>query len=553
MTINNLISRWNNSALSYDIPAGFAVFLVSLPLSLGIALASGAYLFSGLIAGIIGGLIVVPLSGSRLAISGATAGLSVIVLTAINKLGFNEFLMAVILAGILQIGLGCLRAGVIAYYFPSAVVNGVLTGMGIILILKQIPHALGYDKDYEGDFAFLQNDDYSSFSELLHMVNFISPGALIIAVLSLTVLLLWERPTIKRSTLFRWLPSPVVATLTGVLLNHLYMIYLPVLALSANHFVTIPETSSIQELIKHLHSPAYQAWQHPGVYTTAVTLALVASLESLLAVEAIDKLDPYRNKTSVNRELLAQGVGNIMSGLLGGLPLTMVVVRSSFNIQAGAKTKLSAFVQGLLLLLTCLLVPHWLNEIPLASLAAILLVVAYRLARPVVFKTMYKAGYYHFVPFCLTIVGLVLTDLLTGIIIGLVIALIAILLENYKAAFYFRELHIGNKIILRLAEHVSFLNKANIQKTLEQLPEKSEVVIDATRAKYIDYDVYEMINEFSNEAKLKNIALTIKNLRGYGSLPPLSNARPPTFDTQQALTPSAVLTILKEGNEHFCQ
>jgi MFS superfamily sulfate permease-like transporter len=537
--------------LKSDIPAGVAVFLVAVPLSLGIALASGAPLFAGLITGIMAGLVVAPLSGSPLGISGAAAGLAVIVLSSIQELGFNAFLLAVIVAGILQILLGVLRAGVISYYFPSSVVNGLLSGIGIILFLKQIPHALGYDRDYEGDFSFVQSDDYSSFTELLNMLDFVSPTAVVITAVSLVLLVLWEQPFVKRHRFFQLFSGVLMTVLAGVAINQYLQQQQPEWALSGGHLVMIPVMTTLADVISQLHAPDFGAITQPRVYAAAVTLAVVASLETLITVETVDKLDVYKRATPANRELVVQGIGNIAAGLIGGLPMTQVLVRSSINVQSGAKTKAAAFIHGLLLLLTVIFIPAWLHKIPLASLAAILLVAAYKMARPAIFKTMYKAGMYHFVPFCATILGLVFTDLLLGLAIGLSAALFSILLENYKSSFYFQQFRIGNKIILRLAEQVSFLNKANIQQTFAQLPPQSEVVIDATRCKYIDYDVYEIIEGFRQEAALKNIKLTIENLRGYGSLPPVTHARPPTHDAQQALTPAAVLAILKEGNEHF--
>jgi MFS superfamily sulfate permease-like transporter len=537
--------------LKCDIPAGIPVFLVSIPLSLGVALASGAPLFSGLITGIIGGIIVAPLSGSSLGISGAAAGLAVIMSAVISELGFNAFLLAVVLAGIMQIMMGLIKAGVIAYYFPSSVINGMLSGIGIIIFLKQIPHAMGYDRDYVGDLAFFQTDSFSSFSELSHMLGFISPVAMLIAIISLIALVLWEQPVMKKQRFFQLFQGVLVAIVAGVLTNQTLHYFYPELALSGNHLVMIPVLQNTGDLLSQLHYPDFSQLGNPAIYLTAITLALVASLETLLSVEAIDKLDAYKRVTPTNRELIAQGIGNISSGLLGGLPLTQVIVRSSINSQSGAKTKASGFIQGLLMLLTVIYIPTVLNKIPLASLAAILMVVGYKLARPDVFKTMYKAGLYHFVPFCVTIFGLVFTDMLTGMGIGLTAALFSILLENYKSAFYFNESHIGDKTLLRLSEHVSFLNKANIQQTLEQLPDYSEVIIDATRSKYIDYDVFEIIENFKIEAQRKHIKLTIENLRGYGVLEPVENARAPTYDTQQALTPAKVLTLLKEGNERF--
>ncbi|MGR8998465.1 MAG: bifunctional SulP family inorganic anion transporter/carbonic anhydrase [Gammaproteobacteria bacterium] len=551
----NASPKVNNSGLlanlKYDLPASIAVFLIAIPLSLGIALASGAPLFSGLIAGIISGIIVAPLSGSSMGISGPTAGLAIIVLSAIEELGFNGFLLALVVAGVFQIVMGLARAGVIAYYFPSSVINGMLSGIGIILFLKQIPHAMGYDRDFEGDTSFFQPDSYSSFSELINMLDFSSPAAIMISIISLAILILWEQPFMKKYRFFQLFHGVLIAILTGVLINQGLQNFYPGLALSGNHLVMLPVLQKPSDLLTQLHYPDFSQFGNPAIYLTALTVAIVASLKTLLSVEAVDKMDPYKRVTSANRELIAQGIGNACCGLLGGLPLAQVIVRSSINIQSGAKTKASGIITGLLLLFAVITIPTLLNKIPLASLASVLLVVGYKLTRPKVYKSMYKAGMYHFIPFCVTILGMVFTDLLIGLAIGLTTALFSILLENYKSAFYFNESHIGNKTLLRLSEHVSFLNKANIQQTLEQLPDYSEVVIDATRSKYIDYDVFEIIENFKIEAQRKHIKLTTENLRGYGVLDPVENARAPTYDTQQALTPAKVLALLKEGNERF--
>jgi carbonic anhydrase len=537
--------------LKYDLPAGIAVFLIAIPLSLGIALASGAPLFSGLIAGIISGLVVAPLSGSSLGISGATAGIAVIVWAAIDKLGFSGFLLALVLAGVFQIIMGLSKAGVIAYYFPSSVINGMLTGMGFILFLKQIPHAMGYDLDYEGDTSFYQADSYSSFSELAHMVDYSSPAAVFIALVSLAILILWEQPFMKKQRFFQLFKGALVAIVAAVLINEGLQNFYPELALSGNHLVMIPVLNSTRDLLDQMHAPDFSQLGNPAVYLTALTLAVVASLKTLLSVEAVDKMDPYKRVTPTDRELIAQGIGNFCSGLVGGLPLAQVIVRSSIGVQSGAKTKATAVIGGLLLLLAVTFIPTLLNKIPLASLASVLLMVGYKLIRPKVFADMYKAGMYHFIPFCVTILGMIFTDLLFGLVIGLIAALFSILLENYKSPFYFNESHIGNKTILKLSEHISFLNKANIQQTLERLPDHSEVVIDATRSKYIDYDVFEIIENFKIEAERKHIKLTIENLRGFGVLEPVKNARALTYDTQQSLTPAKVLALLKEGNQRF--
>ncbi len=537
--------------LKCDVPAGIAIFFIAIPLSLGIALASGAPLFSGLIASIIGGLVVAPLSGSALGISGAAAGLVIMMITDIEKFGFTTFLCVVILTGLFQILMGLAKMGSIAHYFPSSVIKGMLSGIGIIIFLKQIPHAVGYDRDYEGDLEFFQSDNYSSFSELSHMMEFISPTAIFIAVVSLTILILWEQPKLKRSNFFQVLHGTLITIVVGVWINEFFQIFNPDYALKESHLVNLPVSTNMGELLKQMHSPDFSQFVNPEIYVSALFLALLASVETLLSVEAVDRLDIYKRVTPPNRELIAQGIGNITSGLLGGLPITQVIIRSSINIQSGAKTKASGFISGSLLLVTVVFIPEWLNKIPLASLASILLVVGYKLTRPRTFKKMYRSGMYHFIPFIVTIFGLIFTNLAFGVLIGMIAALLSIVLENYKTAQYFRETHIGNKIIFRLSEHVSFLNKATLKQTFDQLPANSEIVIDATRSKYIDYDVFEVIRNFKKEAPLKNIKLTLQNVRGFGILKPVENVQAHTYESQQALTPTEVLQILKEGNANF--
>ncbi len=539
------------SSLGSDIPAGLVVFLVALPLCLGIALASGAPLFSGLIAGIIGGTIVAVASGSHVGVSGPAAGLTMIVFSAIHELGFESFLLAVVLAGCIQFIMGHLKAGIIGHYFSSAVISGMLAGIGIIIFLKQIPHALGYDADYEGDLSFFQNDDFTTLSELRHMIDFLSPGAISICLLSLFILLLWESKPFKRFAIPRRLHGGIIAVLASILLNEGFKIWRPDWALSSQHLVNIPAISSPAELKTLLVFPDFSQLNNFVIYKTAFILALVASIETLLSAEAIDKLDPYKRVTPNNRELKAQGIGNICSGLLGGLPVTQVIIRSSTNVQAGAKTKIAAITHGVILLLSTLFIPVLLNKIPLASLAAILLVVGYKLATPNLFLKIYNVGSYHFIPFIATVSGLLITNLLMGVAIGLAFAVFFILLENQKVGFYLHEHHKANKTIITLSENVSFLNKANLLHHLDRLPNRSTVVIDATYAKYIDYDIYEIIQNFKAEAKRKNIKLIIQNLRGYGILPPIEPARPVTKELQASLTPDQVLNILKQGNERF--
>lgn len=537
--------------MHYDIPAGIAIFFIAIPLSLGIALACGAPLYSGLIASIVGGILVAPLSGSALGVSGAAAGLVIIMLSSIESLGFSAFLLTVFVAGVMQILMGLARMGSIAHYFPTSVIKGMLSGIGAIIFIKQIPHAVGYDSDYEGDLSFFQSDNYSSFSELTHMFESFSPTATAIAVVSLIILMLWEQPKLKTTRFFQSLHGTLIVVVVGILLNAFLRTYFPHLALKEAHLVSLPVAQTMGDLFAQMHSPDFSQLANPIVYTSAMTLAFVASLETLLAVEAVDRLDVYRRITPTNRELIVQGIGNITSSLFGGLPMTQVIIRSSISIQTGAQTKAASFVSGILLLLTVFLIPEWFNKIPLASLASILLVTSCKLMRPKILLKMYHSGIYHFLPFCATILGLLFTDFLTGIFIGLACALVSVVVENYKSALYFRETHIGNKIIFRLSENVSFLNKANLKKTFDQLPKNAEVIIDATRSTYLDYDVFEVISDFQKEAPLKNIQLTLQNVRGFGILAPVKNVKAQTYESQQALTPAQVLCLLKEGNAHF--
>lgn len=496
--------------LKHDFPASIVVFLVAVPLCLGIALASGAPLFSGIIAGIVGGIIVGTLSGSQLGVSGPAAGLAVIVLTAINELGaFEVFLMAVVLGGVFQLLLGFARAGIIGYYFPSSVIKGMLSGIGIIIILKQIPHAFGYDKDYEGDLTFQQADGHNTFSELYYMFEAVSPGAIIITVLSMLVLLLWERPFMKKIKIFQIVQGPLVVVTLGIVLNLIFQ-NIPNLALNSEQVVAIPVAESISGFLNQFTFPDFNAIGNPAVWVTGLTIAVVASLETLLCLEATDKLDPFKRVSPANQELKAQGVGNIISGLIGGLPITQVIVRSSTNIQSGGRTKMAAILHGVILLFCAMSIPFVLNLIPLASLAAILFLVGYKLAKPVLFKQMYALGKQHFVPFIVTILGIVFTDLLTGIGIGLAVAIFYLLYNNYKKPFLFEEKHVKDgEIRLALAQDVTFINKASIQRTLSQIPDGAKVIIDASKSVHIDHDVVEIIEEFQTNAAYRNIDLEL--------------------------------------------
>jgi MFS superfamily sulfate permease-like transporter len=492
------------SSLKQDLPASVVVFFVALPLCLGIALASGAPLFSGLIAGIIGGVIVGALSGSPLGVSGPAAGLAVIVLTAIQDLGaFDIFLVAVVLAGIIQLIMGFAKGGIIAYFFPSSVIFGMLSGIGIIIFIKQIPHALGYDKDPEGDFEFMQVDGQNTFSELFNMIQYISPGALIIAVISLSILLLWETKMMKKFKIFQLIQGPLVAVATGIALNFVFANKAGYM-LNSEQIVSVPIPGNMNEFISNFTFPDFTALTNPAVYITAIVIAIVASLETLLCVEATDKQDPLKRITPTNRELKAQGVGNILSGLIGG------------------KTKISAIVHGILLIVSVMLIPNVLNMIPLATLAAILLVVGYKLAKPSTFKKMYAQGMGQFIPFIITILGIVFIDLLWGLGIGLVVAVFIILKNNYAIPYKREEeeLEGEKKITIELAQEVTFLNKASILKTLDRIPENTHVIIDASKTNYMHYDIEEIIENFIISADQKNIRLDVVDLHAHkGDVP----------------------------------
>ncbi|MGJ3235032.1 SulP family inorganic anion transporter [Marivirga sp.] len=494
----------------YDSLSSLVVFLVAMPLCLGIALASGAPLFSGLITGIVGGIVVSLLSGSQLAVSGPAAGLAVIVYNAIEDIGFFEgFLVAVVLAGIIQLILGFLKAGTIGNYFPSSVIKGMLAAIGILLIIKQIPHIFGYDEDYLGDLDFWQNNDENAISALVSAFNNIDQTAFIISIVSLIIMIGWNYIKIQS---IKSIPAPLVVVLIGVGINALFMALNNGMALSQEHLVTIPvlgEETSFSDLFLF---PDWSVLGKPVVYTAAITIAIVASLETLLSIDAVDKLDPQKRRTPLNKEMKAQGVGNIIAGLIGGLPMTAVIVRGTVNINSGAKTKLSAFLHGILLILAILVIPTIINMIPYACLAAILLVTGYKLANIGLWKKMYKIGPSQFYPFVITIVAIVFTDLLIGIIIGLLVGFFNILIKNMKNSYSFdKDSHKENEPIrLVLSDEVTFLNKASMVKTLDEVPENSKVIIDARKTKYIDFDVIEAIELYTNEgAQYKNVEVEL--------------------------------------------
>ncbi|WP_299365135.1 SulP family inorganic anion transporter [Winogradskyella sp.] len=507
--------------LKSDIPASIVVFFVALPLCLGIALASGAPLFSGLIAGIVGGIVVGFLSGSEIGVSGPAAGLAAIVLTAITALGgWENFLVAVVLGGAIQIVFGILRLGIIGYYFPSSVIKGMLTGIGIIIILKQIPYFFGIDKNPEGDFAFLQMDGENTFTELLKTLNALlsgnfDKGATIIALIAMAILILWGNVLSKKGKFFQLVQGPLVAVVVGIIF--FFLTRDSNLALSAEHLVSVPVPESLSDIASLLAFPNFEVITRGDVILTGFTIALVASLETLLCVEATDKLDPHKRVTPTNRELLAQGTGNMVSGFIGGLPITQVIVRSSANIQSGGQTKASAIIHGFFLLISVLTIPQILNYIPLSVLAAVLFIVGYKLAKPSTFKAMYNGGWMQFVPFIVTVLGIVFLDLLKGIGLGLVVGIFIVLYRSYKNSHFLHkegEDVDDGKIKMTLAEEVTFFNKGAILKELDRVPENSTLELDVRNTRYLDNDIIEILEDFAFKAKERNINIRLFSERG---------------------------------------
>lgn len=501
--------------LKSDFASGLVVFLVALPLCLGIAMASGAPLFSGIIAGVIGGIVVGYLSQSHISVSGPAAGLTAIVLTAISDLGaFDIFLSAVFIAGIFQLILGFVKAGSISNYFPTNVIEGMLAGIGIIIILKQLPHAFGYDSDFEGDEAFFQIDGDNTFSSLFKILNHFQLGAIIVTLVSLVILISWEKvPFLKKIKL---VPGALIAVILGVVINEIFIRTGSSLAIAKSHLVSLPVPTSFDDLKAIVVTPNFSALTNPAVWTVGITIAIVASIETLLCIEASDRLDPQKRYTNTNVELKAQGIGNIISSLIGGLPMTSVVVRSSANNNAGAKSKMSTIIHGVLLLLSVLIIPVVLNKIPLATLATILILVGYKLAKPSTIKHFWEKGKYQFVPFIATMIAVVATDLLKGVMLGIIISVIFVLKGNLKRAYTFKkeEYEDGDIIHIDLAQEVSFLNKAAIKETLKSIPENSRVVITAHDTVYIAHDILDLINEFkTTRAVDENIKVRLKGFK----------------------------------------
>lgn len=501
--------------LKSDFASGLVVFLVALPLCLGIALASGAPLFAGIISGVVGGLIVGYLSQSHISVSGPAAGLTAIVLTAISDLGtFNAFLLAGLIAGVIQLILGFIKAGSISNYFPTNVIEGMLAGIGVIIFLKQIPHAFGYDPDHEGDFGFFQPDGQNTFSEIFHTLNHIQPGSIIITLVSLSILIAWTK--IKFLKELKLVPAALIAVVVGILLNELFKQTGSSLAIESEHLVGLPVPSSFEEFAAVFVAPDFSAITNSKVWVVGITIAIVASIETLLCIEAADRMDVQKRYTNTNVELKAQGIGNIVSSLLGGLPMTSVVVRTSANNNAGAKSKMSAIIHGALLLISVLTIPSLLNKIPLATLAAILLLVGYKLANPKIIKHFWEKGKYQFVPFIATFIGVVFTDLLKGVALGIIISIIFVLKGNLKRAYNFRkeEYADGDLIHIDLAQEVSFLNKAAIKSTLMAIPENSKVIINAHDTVYIAHDILDLLREFKTTRAIdENIKVKLKGFK----------------------------------------
>ncbi len=508
------------NSLKYDISASLVVFLVALPLCLGIALASGMPLFSGLIAGIVGGIVVGVLSKSPLSVSGPAAGLAVIVLTAVESLPTLEaFLLAVFLGGLVQVVLGLLRAGVIGDFIPTAVIRGMLAAIGLILILKQIPHAFGYDADLEGDFAFRQSDGQNTFSELWNMIDYISPGAVTVSLISLIFLFWWESKRAWRPGFLKSTPGPLIVVIFGILVNRFVHLFFPPLTIKPEHLVNVPISGSITGFIGQFRFPDFSFIASQEVWIVAITLGIVASLETLLSIEAVDKLDPFKRVTPTNRELFAQGVGNMVSGLIGGMPITSVIVRSSANVSSGGRTKVSAILHGVLLLLSLLAIPHVLNMIPLSSLAAVLIAVGYKLTKPEIFVRKYRKGWAHLIPFVITILAILFTDLLIGIGIGLVASVLFIIWGNFRSSISLYE--DGVNLLLRVKKDLSFIHKYELKKILTRIPDGKNVLIDLSRVSFVDMDNIDIFNEFIESAEYREISVNFKQ-KGNQSHPHLN-------------------------------
>lgn len=535
-----------------DIPSGVVVFLVALPLCLGIALACGAPLISGLISGIIGGILIGSISQSDVSVSGPAASLSAVVLIAIEELGsFEIFLLALLIGGGIQLLLGILRAGLIADYMPTSIIKGLLAAIGLILIFSQLPYALGVELDQSQFLDYSQNFLAGIRQRIVGTFQAISPGAVILSVISLAILVFWDKTFLKK---LKQLPPFLVVVILGVILNQLFKYFIPSLYLDEIHLVSIPEIEGVSSLVTF---PDFSAIGDIQVWTYALTIALIASIASLLAIEAADNLDPHKRRSPPNRELVAQGIGNTLAGLIGGIPITSVIVRSSVNIEAGAETRLSTIVHGSLLAVSVLFLSSVINMIPLASLAVLLLVVGYKLASFAIFKSLYRKGWDQFIPFIITTIGILVTDVLIGVLIGAASSLFFLLRGNFYNPFYIESTKSpkGKTFRLELSNEVSFLNKPAIKSTLWNLPRNSKVIIDASFTTYVEPDVVEILDDFQNTfARENNMDVTITGLRKkYDPEKKNTLVTGPSEVKTHLSTPKDILEYLKEGNQRYIE
>lgn len=530
-----------------NLSSSIVVFLVAVPLCLGIALASGAPLFSGMIAGIIGGIVVGLISGSALSVSGPAAGLAAVVFASISKLGsFETFALAVFLAGIIQISLGFIKAGIVANFFPSNVIKGMLTAIGIIIIMKQIPHFFGYDKDIEGDLDFLQSDGDNTFTALLEPFTHIDLGATIIGILSIAIILIWEKYKSKKLS---FIPGAAIAVICSAILNYYWSNSNSEFSLAKSHLVQLPIINDFEALQSVFYFPDFSKIINKDVWVVAFTIAIVASIETLLSLEAVDKMDIHKRHSPVNLELKAQGIGNLLSGLIGGLPITSVIVRSSANVNSGATNKTSAILHGVFLLVCALLIPSFLNLIPISALASILLITGYKLTNLSIYKQMWSKGKYQFVPFIVTIIAVVFTDLLTGVAIGMALSIFAILSGNIKLPYKMKKEFTGENHILRidLSQEVTFLNKASVKAFLDRIQNNSKVIINAENTKYIDHDVLEIIRDYKDTiGPEKNIQISTI---GFKEQYKIENSFPMHLDDYSSHSEKVILKDLMDKHQ----
>lgn len=544
---------FSRATLPRDLTAGVVVFLVALPLCLGVALASGAPLLSGILSGLVGGIVVGVLSGSHTSVSGPAAGLTAVVAAQIVSLGsFETFLLAVVVAGLIQIVFGCARAGFLASFFPGSVIKGLLAAIGLIIVFKQIPHVLGHDADPEGEMSFSQPDQRNTFTELLDIPGDLHLGPAVIGLASFALLLWWEKSQrLKKIPV----PPPLIVVLLGVAAGQWFQRLGAPWAIEASHLVQVPVTADLGAFWGSIQRPDFSQWSNPAIYSAGLTIALVATLETLLNLEAVDKLDPRQRVSPPNRELLAQGVGNTLSGLLGGIPVTSVIVRSSVNINAGAHSKLSAVTHGGLLLGSVMLLPQYLNAIPLSCLAAILLATGIKLASPALFKQMWADGRYQFVPFLMTVIAIVMTDLLVGVVIGLGISTAFILNSNLRRPLRRIKEHrlSGDVLHIELANQVSFLNRAALERALNEAPRGGHVLIDASHSDYIDPDILSILREYKErKAPARGVHVSLVGFRKkYHIQDDIQFVDYTTRDLQQKMTPQHVLEFLRDGNQRF--